>query len=116
MKNHKINIKINALQDLAIKTLKNGTHVPYLSHSTYIGDMGNSCHESDLPLTEALDHLIAQITRGHEDSVTDKDRSTMISKFMAIQNLVQQKIEVVQSLPKFEGPLPNLEKVKKKKM
>jgi hypothetical protein len=116
MKNHKINIKINALQDLAIKTLKDGTHVPYLTHSTYIGDMCDPCHESDLPLDEALNRLITQITRGHEDSVTDKDRETMLSKFMAIQNLVKQKIEVVQALPKFEGPLHNLEKVKKKKM
>ena len=112
MSKKKIEVEIEAHQDLTIKIQKDGTVVPCLSHSTYIGNIARPSHEDDLPLAEALDRLIAQKTRSENSAVTEIDRKKLVASFLAIQDLVKEKIEAINSLPTFEGTLPKKKKLK----
>ena len=112
MKKHKIDIKIKALQHLAMETLGDGTIVPYLSHSTFIGDMNDSCLESNISLEEVLNRLIEQNTRGENESLSNDDKKKLLSSFLAIQSLVKEKMDKVTSLPEYEDKLPGQKKKK----
>lgn len=106
MSKQKLEIDVEVHQDLIIKIRKDGTIIPCLSHTTYIGNMATPSHEDKLPLAEALDRLIAQKTRSENDAVTEHDRKKLLTNFIAIQDLVREKIEAIKALPKFEGEPP----------
>lgn len=106
MSKQRIEIEMEVHQDLTVREQKDGTIVPCLSHATYIGNMAAPSHEADLPLAEALDRLIAQKTRSENSAVTEIDRKRLLTNFIAIQDLVKDKIKAIKSLPTFEGTLP----------